>query len=81
MTFEIGWSKSQTFRKVKSLSNKSVNQLIRETRLQEAAKLIQKTNLNASEISYKVGFSSPSYFNKCSSKFYGITPGEFKEKT
>lgn len=77
---KIGLSKSQTFRKVKSLSNKSVNQFIKETRLQEAAKLILNTNLNASEISYKVGFSSPSYFNKCFSKYYGITPGEYKEK-
>jgi len=74
---EIGLSKSQTFRTVKSLFNKSINQLIRETRLKEAAKLIMESNLHASEISYKVGFSSPSYFNKCFSKYYGITPGEY----
>ena len=77
---EIGLSKSQIFRKVKSLSNKSVNQFINETRLEEAAKLILNSNLTASEISYKVGFSSPSYFNKCFSKYFGVTPGEYKEK-
>lgn len=77
---EIGLSKSQTFRKVKSLTNKSTNQLIRETRLQEAAKLILKSDLHASEISYKVGFSSPSYFNKCFRKYYKVTPGDYKEK-
>ncbi len=76
---EIGLSKSQTFRKIKSLTNKSVSQIINETRLQEAAKLILKTDLHASEISYKVGFSSPSYFNRCFRKYYGITPGEYKE--
>ena len=76
---EIGLSKTQTYRKIKSLTNKSVSRLIREIRLQEAAKLIVATNLNASEISYKVGFSSPSYFNKCFSKYYGVTPGEYKE--
>ncbi len=76
---EIGLSKSQAFRKVKSLSGKSITEFINETRLQEAAKLIVATNLNASEISYKVGFSSPSYFNKCFSKYYGVTPGEYKE--
>jgi len=77
---EIGLSKSQTFRKVKSLTNKSVNQIIRETRLQEAAKIILRTDFHASEISYKVGFSSPSYFNKCFRKYYGLTPGDYKEK-
>jgi AraC-like DNA-binding protein/TolB-like protein/tetratricopeptide (TPR) repeat protein len=76
---KIGLSRSQTFRKVKSLSNKSINQFIKETRLEESAKLILKSDLQASEISYKVGFSSPSYFNKCFSKYYGITPGEYKE--
>ena len=76
---KIGLSKTQTYRKVKSVSNKSVSQLIREIRLQEAAKLILESDLHVSEISYKVGFSSPSYFNKCFSKYYGITPGEYKE--
>jgi len=77
---EIGLSKSQTFRKVKSSSKKSVNQLIRETRIQEAARLILESDLHASEISYKTGFSSPSYFNKCFRHYYGITPGNFKAK-
>jgi TolB-like protein/AraC-like DNA-binding protein len=81
LSSEIGMSKSQTFRKVKFLANKSVNQFIRETRLQEAAKLILNSNLHASEISYKVGFSSPTYFNKCFSKYYGITPGRYKERS
>ena len=79
LSSKIGLSKSQTFRKIKSLTNKSVTQFIKETRLQEAAKLILESELLASEISYKVGFSSPSYFNKCFSKYYGITPGEYKE--
>jgi TolB-like protein/AraC-like DNA-binding protein len=79
LSSKIGLSKSQAYRKVKSLSNKSINQFIRETRLEEAAKLILESDLQASEISYKVGFSSPSYFNKCFSKYYGITPGEYKD--
>jgi len=78
---EIGFSKSQIFRKVKSLTNRSVNQFIKETRLQEAVKLILNSDLHVAEISYKVGFSSPSYFNKCFSKYYGITPGEYKDKS
>ncbi len=77
---EIGWSRSHTFKKVKSVTGISANQFIKETRLQEAARLILESDLNVSEISYKVGFSSPSYFNKCFSKYYGVTPGEYKEK-
>ena len=79
LSSKIGLSKSHAFRKVKSLTNKSINQLIRETRLEVAAKLILESDLHASEITYKVGFSSPSYFNKCFSQYYGITPGEYKK--
>ena len=77
---EMGWSNSHTYRKVRSIMGISVNQYIKETRLQEAAKLILNSNDTASEISYKVGFSSPSYFNKCFRKYYGVTPGGYKEK-
>jgi TolB-like protein/AraC-like DNA-binding protein len=78
---ELGLSKSQTLRKVKAVTGKSVNQFIRELRLEKAAKLIKKTDDSIAEISYKVGFSSPSYFNKTFSKYYGIAPGEYKTKS
>ena len=75
---ELGLSKSQTLRKVKAAANKSVNQYIRELRLEEAAKLILETDQSIAEISYEVGFSSPSYFTKSFSKYYGMAPGEYK---
>ncbi len=74
----LGLSPSQTLRKVKAATGKSVNQYIREVKLAEAAKLIRETDLTSAEISYRVGFSSPSYFNKSFRKRYGITPGGYK---
>ena len=77
----LGLSKSQTLRKVKAATGKSVNQYIRESRLEKAARLIRKTDDSIAEIAYQVGFSSPSYFNKSFSKYYGIAPGEYKTKS
>ena len=77
---EIGLSRSQLLRKIKSLTGKSANHLIRKIRLEEAAKLIKNSDYTASEISYLVGFSSPSYFNKCFLDHFGFTPGEFKNQ-
>ncbi len=77
----LGLSYSQTLRKVKSITGKSVNQYIRELRLEKAAKLIKNTDLTIAEISYQVGFGSPSYFNKKFVKYYGITPGEYKTQS
>jgi len=74
----LGLSQSQTLKKVRAETGKSVNQYIRELRLKKATKLIKKTDLTNAEISYKVGFSSQSYFNKTFRNRYGITPGEYK---
>lgn len=73
----IGLSNSQILRRVKAATGKSVNQLIREIRLQEALKLLKKEHQTISEIAYEVGFSSPSYFNKCFHDFYGCSPGQY----
>ncbi len=81
LAFEIGLSRSQLFRKLKATNGKSVNQFIREIRLIEAAKLIRKDEFTASEIAYRVGFSSPSYFNKCFHDYFGLTPGNYKEQS
>lgn len=75
---EVGLSRSQLLRKVKKSTGISVNQLINNIRLDEAAKRIRDTDDTASEIAYQVGFSSPSYFTKCFQKVLGCTPGEYK---
>ena len=76
---ELGLSRSQALRRIKASTGKSVNQLIRDIRLEKATRLLADVNLTASEIAYQVGFSSPSYFNKCFLDQYGVTPGEFKK--
>ena len=35
--------------------------------------------MTASEVAYKVGFSSPAYFNTCFHKCFGFPPGKVKE--
>ncbi len=74
---EIGFSKSQLLRKIKASTGKTISEFIKETRLKEALRLIKETDYTASEISYLVGFSSPSYFNKCFHEFFGVTPGDY----
>lgn len=73
---EVGMSRSNLLRKIKKLNNLSVSQFIREVRLKNAMELLQDNVLSVSEISYKVGFSSVSYFIKCFREHYGYPPGE-----
>ena len=60
--------------------HKTINQFIREIRLQRAMEMLQQETVTAAEVAYKVGFGSPAYFNTCFSEFFGITPGEVKKR-
>jgi AraC-like DNA-binding protein len=70
----VGHSKSQLYRKLMLLTGKSPNTFIKDYRLNEAVKLLNKNAGNISEIAFETGFSSPSYFSKCFQKKYGHFP-------
>jgi len=67
-------SRSQLYRKIKTLTGVTVNEFIRNVRLEKAKELIELDNDTITEISFKVGFSSPSYFTKCYKEKYGYLP-------
>ena len=73
---DIGLSKSQMYRKIKSLTDYSPNELIRIIRLKYARTLLS-TNKSISEVAYESGFSSPSYFTKCFKEFYNENPTNY----
>ncbi len=73
---EISMSRSNLLRKIKTLTKISASQFIRQIRLKKAMEILGQTSLTVSEVSYQVGFSSPSYFIKCFRDFYGYPPGE-----
>jgi AraC-like DNA-binding protein/TolB-like protein len=74
---KAGLSRSQIHRRLKSISNKSVSQFIREVRLEKAKEFLEEGTLSVSEIAWKVGFGSPSYFIKSFHDLFGYPPGEF----
>ncbi len=75
---QIGFSRSQIHRRLHLINGKSITEFIREIRLKEAHRLLENNVDTASEIAYRVGFGSPTYFNKCFHEFYGYTPGDVK---
>lgn len=74
-------SRSQLYRKIKSLTNYSPNELIRIVRLKYAKQLLNSKVKSISEVAYEAGFSSPSYFAKCFKDIYGESPTEYLEQT
>lgn len=73
---EIAMSRSNLLRKIKKLTKLSVSQFIRQVRLKTAMEMLRQSYFTVSEISYKVGFGSTSYFIKCFHDYYGYSPGE-----
>jgi signal transduction histidine kinase/DNA-binding response OmpR family regulator len=77
---EIGVSRTMLFTKVKAWTNCTPNEFIQEIRMKRAAQLLEQTNLNISQISYKVGFNNPKYFSKCFQKRFGETPSQYMNR-
>jgi ligand-binding sensor domain-containing protein/signal transduction histidine kinase/DNA-binding response OmpR family regulator len=77
---EVGLSRVHLNRKLKELVNTSPSEMIRSIRLKQAAFLLVNNTVNISEVAYKVGFSSHSYFTNSFHDFFGMKPSEFVEK-
>jgi AraC-like DNA-binding protein len=77
---EAGMSRSSIHRRLRTIKNQNITQFIREIRLKRAMELLQQQAGAASDITFKVGFGSPAYFNKCFHEYYGYTPGEAKKR-
>lgn len=75
---EIGLSRVQLYRKVKALTGQTLVELLRKARLTKARQLLEKTEKSVSEIAYEVGFTSPSYFNKCFKDEFDINPSSLR---
>jgi len=75
----VGQSRSTIHRKLKAITQKSLSHYICEIRLNKAYEMLTNHAGTASEIAYKVGFSSPAYFNKCFHNYFGFPPGELKK--
>lgn len=76
---EIGMSRTQLYRRIKTVTGMAPQKYLLDIRLQMAAQYL-KEGLNVSETCIKVGFSDPSYFSKRFKAYYNISPSEFSNK-
>ncbi|MET0634824.1 MAG: substrate-binding domain-containing protein [Chitinophagaceae bacterium] len=77
---QMGISRVPLYRKVKAVLGYSINEYIMNVRLQKAKYLLLNEDISISEISFRVGFASPTYFATVFKTKLGITPKSFKEK-
>ena len=76
---ELGISRVHLSRRLKSITNDSPGNYIRNYRLKHAAWLLVNKNMTIAEIAYAVGFSSQAYFSNIFKGHYGMAPTEYVE--
>lgn len=74
-----GMSLKSLRKRLSKVTKKTVNQFIRDTRLQKALEMLQNESYTVSEVAYRVGFGSPIYFIKCFHEFFGFPPGKVRK--
>ena len=73
----LGYSKSQFYRKLTSLTGKSPNTFLRDYRLNRSLKLLHEQQGNISEIAFQTGFNSLAYFSECFKSKFKIPPSKY----
>lgn len=79
MADAMNMGRSNFYRKLKGVLDMSPNEYLRVVRLKKAAQLLKEREYGVVEISYMVGFNSPSYFSNCFKKQFGVLPKDFVE--
>ncbi|MCB0521906.1 MAG: response regulator [Saprospiraceae bacterium] len=76
---ELGMSRSQLHRKMKSITGDSTSLFIRKHRLWHAKKLLETTGLPVSEVAWSVGFDNLSWFSQAFREEFGVAPREVRK--
>ncbi|MBP8791796.1 MAG: response regulator [Lutibacter sp.] len=79
-TDHMNMSRSVIFRKLKALTDQSINEFIRNIKLKRAAQYLAQTKMNVSQIAYEVGFNDLKYFRTCFKNQFNETPSTYRNK-
>lgn len=77
---EMNMSRSNLHLKLKAITGKSAIDFIHKIRFNRACQLLQEGKYNVSEISFMVGYNTPSYFAARFKKYIGCLPTEYGKK-
>lgn len=73
----VGMSRGTLYTKVLEISGQTPIEFIRSIKLEKAALLLEKSDMNVSQISYTAGFATPNYFTKSFKAKFNMLPSEY----
>ena len=78
MANAMGMGRVPFFHRVRSLTNKTPAELVRDMRLKHACILLKRTNINMSELASNIGFMTAENFINIFKEKFGMTPLEYR---
>ena len=78
LSHELGYSRGHFYQKILRLTGQTPIDFIRNLRMKRAADLLQRSQLNVSEVAYKVGYNNPKLFSRYFKSIYNMYPSEFR---
>ncbi len=78
---KVAMSPPILYKKLKAVTNMSVNDFIKSLRLKKAAALLLQKQLTVYEVAYAVGYNDRKYFSREFKKQFGKTPSEYAENS
>lgn len=75
----MAMSRTQLYRKFRSLTNKTIAEYFRTLRLHKARELLHGSDTSVSEAAYRTGFKNLSHFSRIFTREFGINPSEIRK--
>lgn len=75
----LNLDQKQLYRKIKQLTGMTPISFLKKLRMKKAAVLLKENKFTVSEVMFMVGYTNASYFSKCFSEEFGISPKQYAE--
>lgn len=80
MAAAMGMGRVPFFHKIRSITSKTPVEIVRDLRLKHSCVLLERTDINMSELAVNVGFTTAENFINIFKDKYGLTPLEYRLK-
>jgi AraC-like DNA-binding protein len=77
---QMGMSKTKLYQKLKGITGQSIGEFVRTTRLKKAVQIMSEEDVSLTDVMYRVGIQTQSYFTKAFKKEFGKTPSQFLQE-
>jgi signal transduction histidine kinase/DNA-binding response OmpR family regulator len=74
---QLGMSRTRLYQKIKQITGQSIGEFVRTIRLKRAVHILLHEDVPFTEVMFRIGIQSQSYFTKAFKKEFGKTPTQF----